>query len=239
MNSLDDDFAGGMAELERIRDLAPGEIRDDIDVIMDTFREFEEVEAEGDEEAVLAAVMALALSPKFTQAAEAIETFNAEECGVETDTGGVSIDGFDAEESGPGVTVSSDGQDGMENGQIVTEAAPGVPDPLFDPFFDDEVDLGAVSIDGAKYYLDVNYTNTPWRTRLGSWTSFGSSPPALEVGGLDLTQAEANEVCAAMVQYLLPFDPDSTLVVSTYAQNDNGMFGDESPLLSTTAADGC
>lgn len=237
MSSLDDDFAGGMAEMERIRDLAPGEIRDDIDVIMDTFRELEEVEAAGDEEAVLAAVFALALSPKFTQAAEAIETFDAEECGVETDTGGVSIGGFDAEESGPGVTVSSDRQDGMENGQIVTEAAPGVPDPLFDPFFSGEFDLGAVSYKGAMYYLDVNYTDAPWRTRLGSWINWSATE--LEVGGLDLTQAEASEVCAALVQYLLPFDPDSKLVVSTYGQNDDGTFGDESPLLSTTAADGC
>lgn len=245
---MEDDFDAAMAEMERVRELAPGEIRGDIDVVIDKFREFEELEANssGDEAEEFGAAFALAFDPQFIAAAENLEAFGVEECGLEPSSDGdddFTFDEADGEPSGDGIAdddadgATADGAAPVE-GQLVTEAA-DVPDPLYEPFFNDEpLDTSELSIDGAQYFLDVNYTDAPWRTKLGSWSIFGS-----EVGtaGVDIIDSEAPEVCGALLDYLqsVAAEADTTIVVSTYGQEDDGGFSDEEELLRTTVADGC
>lgn len=253
---LDEDFEAGIAEMERIRDLAPSSVRGDVDVLLDTFREVEALDA-GQESADLgedsfeemeeafAEMMAIMFDPEVLEATENLETFAVEECGIDPedleDDGSISVTDLDESTSSDadGSAETDDAAGDEPVGPMVSEAADGVPDPLFDPFFDDEVDLGVASYEGAQYYLDVNYTDAPWRTRLGSWTFFGVAPPTLEVGGVDLTDAEATEVCAALTEYLVEFDPAGTVTISTYGQNDDGTFGEQTEVVSATAADGC
>lgn len=239
------DTAVLLAELERVGDLAPAEIRDDFDIMIDTFAEFMEIEAatETGEAEEMGAAFELFSDPAFITAGENIDQFGEDECGIEPSSDGDSSDDVELGH----VTDDASGGDAVDEpvSSIVTEAAPGVDDPLFDPMFDDEfVDLGKVSLDGVKYFLDVNYTDAPWRTRLGSWTfsatqTNASTTARVEVGALDLTEPEAAEICAALVDYLLPYNPESEIIVSTYSRNDDGTYQLESELLSATAGTGC
>lgn len=230
---LDENFEEGIAQLEEIRDAAPSAVSDDIDVLIGKFQQLEELEAAstGDDEEDFAAAFEIILDPEFIAASERLEQFGVDECGLEpSDDDGFSIESGDGGDDGGPVEapVSDDG--------LITEAA-NVDDPLFDPRFDDDVvDPAVVSIDGAQYYLDVNHTDAPWRTRLGSWSN-GSTE--FGVGGVDITADEAAEVCAAMQAYLTPLGFSGSIVVSTYVHNDDGSFGPESVVLSGTAADGC
>ncbi|BAN03933.1 hypothetical protein YM304_36190 [Ilumatobacter coccineus YM16-304] len=230
---LGDDFDAGIAQLEEIRDAAPSAVRDDIDVLIGKFQEMEDLEAAstGDDEADFAAAFEIILDPEFIAASERLEQFGVDECGLPpSDDDGFSItESDDDADSGPvEAPVSEDG--------LITEAA-NVPDPLFDPFFDDDVvDPAVVSIDGAQYFLDVNHTDAPWRTRLGSWSNGNSE---FGVGGVDITEPEALEICAAMQTYLSSLDFSGAIVVNSYSQDDDGSFGPETQVLSGTAADGC
>ncbi len=234
-----------MADLERIRELAPSEIRSDLDVVVDKFGEFEEFEANssGDEAEEFGAALALAFDPEFIAAAENVEAFGVEECGLEpsSDEGDeFSFDELDEEQSSGGEATPDEDADGATaDGQLVTEPA-DVPDPLYNPFFDEEpLDTSELSISGAQYFFDVNYTDAPWRTRVGSWSNSGSGSPEFGVGGLDITESEAPQVCSALLDYMQSVGADGTIVVSTYGQDANGSFGEDQELLRTTVADGC
>lgn len=246
----EDEFDVVMAELERVRELAPSEIRSDIDVVIEKFGEFEQLEANssGDESEEFGAALALIFDPEFIAASENLEAFGVEECGLEpsSDDDEFTFDEFDeleGEQSGDGEATANDDADGSTGdgaapieGQLVTEAA-DVPDPLYEPFFNDEpLDTSELSIDGAQYFFDVNYTDAPWRTRLGSWSIFGSE---YGVGGNDITESEAPQVCGALLDYLQSLGADGTIVVSTYGQEENGSFGQDQEVLRTTVADGC
>jgi len=115
-----------------------------------------------------------------------------------------------------------------------TEAA-DIPDPLFDPFFDDDVvDPSSMSIDGIKYHLDVNHADAPWRTRLTAF-SIGSS---VGVGGLELDDV-AVDVCNAVAQYVARFEPDWEITIESYAEDDSGTYDYVGELVTGTARDGC
>ena len=59
------------------------------------------------------------------------------------------------------------------------------------------------------------------------------------MGGVDITAAEAVEVCTAIADYLLPFDSAGTIVISTYEHFDDGTFGAESVVLAGSVGGGC
>lgn len=241
-----EDPAAEMAELERFRDLAPSEIRDDIDAIIDVFNEVAALEANGDGEENFEAIFELAFDPEIVAASENIEQFGVEECGLEpsAEDDEFSFDESDDEQSSDRAVADDADQASADDGAapadgLVTEPA-DVPDPLYDPFFDDEpLDLGELSIDGLQYFMDVNYTDAPWRTRLGSWFVLGAGSGEVGVGGLDVTESEATEICSAVVEYMRSLDAEGTIVVSTYGQDENGLFGEEEDVLRTTVSDGC
>lgn len=228
-----------MAQLRQFRDDAPAEVRGDIDVLIGKFEELNELEAAstGDEEEDFAAAFAIILDPEFISASENLEAFGVDQCGLEatsTDTDdGFTVENLDDVDDGPVEASPSD--DGL-----IREAA-NVPDPLFDPLFDDDVvDPNEVSIDGAAYFLDVNYTASPWRTRLSSWSNGGSGNDIeFSVGGTDISAGDGAEICAALAEYISSLNGGGAIVVTTFEQNDDGTFGDESEVASGTVADGC
>src|SRR5690606_11150260 len=127
-----------------------------------------------------------------------------------------------------------DDNDTADPDGLVTEAA-DIPDPLFDPFFDDDVvDPSSMSIDGIKYHLDVHHADAPWRTRLTAF-SIGSS---VGVGGLELDDV-AVDVCNAVAQYVARFEPDWEITIESYAEDDSGTYDYVGELVTGTARDGC
>lgn len=236
---LDEDFEAGMAQLQTFRDDAPLAVQGDIDVLIAKFEELNDLDtaSTGDDEADFEAAFAILFDPEFIAAAENLEAFGVDSCGLEpttADTDGFGVDGDDdAVDSGPvEAPVSDDG--------LIREAA-NVPDPLFDPLFEDDiVDPNEVSIDGAAYFLDVNYTDASWRTRLSSWSIGGGGTDIdFSVGGTDISPADAAEICSAVAEYLSSLDGGGTIAVTTFVHNDDGTFGDESEVLSGTVASGC
>lgn len=233
---LDEDPDGGLARLREFRADAPPAIQGDIDVLIGKFEELNDLEAAstGDDEEDFAAAFAIILDPAFVEATENVEAFGVDECGLEPTSDDALVNSSeDVVDDGPvEATVSDDG--------LIREAA-NVPDPLFDPIFEsDVVDPNAVSIDGAAYFFDVNFTDSPWRTRLSSWSSGGSGTDIdFSVGGTDITAAEAAEICSAVAQYVMSLNGAGSIAVNTFTQNDDGTFGDESEVLSGTVTDGC
>lgn len=234
-----DDIEDGddLADLEALREVAPAELRDDLDVVIGVFEEMAELDEAnvGDEEAEAEFEAALARTnePDFVEATERLEEFAVSECGLEPFPGdGVTgADGFEASDDGDDDAAPS--PDGL-----ITEAA-DVPDPLFDPFFDDPLDPSVASIAGAQYHLDVNHTDAAWRIRLGEWSFYGGGEIDFVVGGLEVTAAEAEEICAAVNDYLETFGDNGTITVGTYEQEDDGSYGQSSDLLTGSIGDGC
>lgn len=236
---LGDDFEAGMAQLQTFREDAPPAVQADLDVLIGKFEELNELEAAsaGDDGTGVEAAFEILLDPEFIAAAENVEAFGVDECGLDASTGddaGFTDGGADAGVSdGPvEAPVSDDG--------LIREAA-NVPDPLFDPVFDDDVvDPTEVSISGAAYFLDVNYTAAPWRTRLSSWTTAGSGTDFdIVVGGTDISASDAAEICSAIAEYISSLNGDGAISITTFAHNDDGSFGDEVEVLSGSAANGC
>lgn len=226
---MDEDFEAGMAELERLRELAPGEIRDSLDTMMEVFTELENLD--GDDEESFAAAMEVMFSPEVIAAGTRLEEFGSQECGIDPD------DFEDSDAIDIDVSVGGDDEgDGSGGGDAGNG---GIEDPLYDEFFDDPVDPSTVSLDGLKQYLDLNHTDAPWRTRLGAFSAGGPSPWSIGTSGEDLTDAEAVEVCTALVAYLAPYDAEGEVSISTYEANDGGGVGEETELISTTVGAGC
>lgn len=239
---LSEDFDAGMAQLREFRDAAPSVVHSDLDVLIGKFEELNDLEAAstGDDEEDFAAAFAIILDPQFIAASENLEAFGVEECGLEPSADdGFSVDGTDdgsveIVESGDGEVEAATSDDGL-----IREAA-DVADPLFDPVFEDDViDPTTASIDGAAYFLDVNYTDSTWRTRLNSWSTGGGTDIDFSVGGTDITPDDAAEICSAIAEYLTSVDTSGSIVVTTRTHNDDGSFGDEADVLSGTVAGGC
>jgi hypothetical protein len=236
---VDEDFDAAMAEMTELRDAAPAELRDDLDMVIDVFRQMDEIEnAGGDDEDTFGAVFALLLDPEFTAASERLEQWGVDECGLEPSTD----DGFDDmnddttgdDTTGNDTTGDGASDDAVQPGGLITEAA-DVPDPLYDPIFDDDVvDPSSISINGLQYHLDVNHTDAPWRTRLTSFSIGGS----VGVGGLELDDV-AVDVCNAVAEYIAPFEPGWEITIESYAQDDTGAYNYVGDLITGTAGDGC
>ena len=206
----DQDAESTAAEFRALAEQAPDSIRGDVDTLVDAIEVLNGVD-ENDPEASEKA-FAIVLSPEFAKAGERLEAFGVDECGFEP-----AGDGF-----------SDDDADGGE-----------LTDPLYDQFFDGPIDPTDASFEGAQSFIDQNYPTASWRTRLGSWSYSGGTAVELGVGGVDITAAEAVEVCTAIADYLLPFDSAGTIVISTYEHFDDGTFGAESVVLAGSVGGGC
>ena len=244
----DEDVEAAMAEMQALRDTAPAQIRDDLDTVLDVFRQMEELEPATDDEDAFGAVFALLLDPDFTAASDRLEQFGVDECGLEPSSGEDLESGFDVDLDAPETDTDTDTGNDLDIGEtdavnpdavnpddLITEAA-DVPDPLFDPFFDDDVvDPSSISINGLKYHLDVNYTEAPWRTRLMSYSVGGG---VVIVGGLELDDV-AVQVCDAVAGYVVPFEPDWEITIEAYAEDDGGTYDYVGDLITGTASNGC
>ncbi|MGK0277020.1 MAG: hypothetical protein ACI9N0_003419 [Ilumatobacter sp.] len=219
----DDTDEPTIAELRTLAEQAPESIRSDVDTLVDAVEALSGVD-ESDAEAFEAA-FAIVLSPEFVEAGDRLEAFGVDECGFEPTDDGFSDDGADT-----GSRANSD---------ISADAGGELDDPLYDPFFDDPVDPTVASYEGAKSFIDQNYPAAPWRTRLGSWSFTGPEVVELGAGGVDITAAEAVEICTAIADYLRPLDPAGTIIISTYEHFDDGTFGAESEVLAGSVAGGC
>ncbi len=112
-----------------------------------------------------------------------------------------------------------------------TGSGSALDDSLYNPDFDDPVDPNVASLDGLKLYFDENYQDAAWRTRLSSFGQFGDD---FEAGGIDV-EADAIAICEAVLAYATGFAPDATAGVNTFSDN----FGDETPVATGNATDGC
>lgn len=237
---IDEDAEAAMATMQDLRDAAPASIRDDLDTVLAVFDQVAELEAGGqDDEDSFGEVFELLFDPEFIAANERLEQFGVDECGLEpSDAGDVPTDA-DLTEGDLGDDGLSDGRTSDETiaptgAGLITEAA-DVPDPLFDPIFDDDVvDPSELNINGLQYHLDVNHTDAPWRTRLMSFSMGGS----VGVGGLELDDV-AVEVCNAVAEYVATFEPDWEITIESYEQDDTGQYNYVGDLVTGTARDGC
>ncbi|MFP5487234.1 MAG: hypothetical protein ACLGHQ_02860, partial [Acidimicrobiia bacterium] len=133
-----------------------------------------------------------------------------------------------------GAGTDTDAEGDQDTTGLITEAA-DVPDPLFDPFFDDDVvDPSELSINGLQYHLDVNHPDAAWRTGLMSFSMGGG----VTVGGLELDDVAA-DVCNAVAAYVVQFEPDWEITIESYAQDDTGTYDYVGDLVTGTASDGC
>ncbi|WP_395156157.1 hypothetical protein [Ilumatobacter sp.] len=209
-----------VAEMRALAAEAPDSIRGDVDTVVDAIEALSGVD-ESDSEA-FAAAFAIVLSPEFVEAGARLEAFGVDECGLKPTENGGSDNASDA------------------SGDMSSEASGELADPLYDPSFDDPIDPTVASFEGAQSFIDQNYPTAPWRTRLGSWSLSGDSAAReFGAGGVDITAAEAVEVCTAIADYLRPLHPAGTIIISTYEHFDDGTFGAESEVLAGGVASGC
>lgn len=218
-NLADDADGPAVAELRALAEQAPGSIRSDVVTVVDAIEALSGVD-ESDPEAFEAA-FSIFLSPEFTEAGERLTAFGVEECGFEP--------------AGSGLADS----DADTDADASFNASGELDDPLYSPLFDDPIDPSVASYEGAQSFIDQNYPTAPWRTRLGSWSLSGGDAAELGAGGVDITAAEAVEVCTAIADYLRPIDPAGTIIISTYEHLDDGTFGAESEVLAGSVAAGC
>ena len=214
-NLADDAGGPAVAELRALAEQAPDSIRGDVVTVVDAIEALSGVD-ENDPEAFEAA-FAIILSPEFVEAGERLRAFGVDECGLEPVDEGFSDSDADA-------SFNASGE---------------LDDPLYNPLFNDPIDPTVASYEGAKSFIDQNYPTAPWRTRLGSWSLSGGDASELGAGGVDITAAEAVEVCTAIADYLRPIDPAGTIIISTYEHLDDGTFGAESEVLAGSVAAGC
>jgi SAM-dependent methyltransferase len=214
-NLADDAEGPAVAELRALAEQAPDSIRVDVVTVVDAIEALSGVD-ESDPEAFETA-FAIILSPEFVEAGERLRAFGVEECGLEP-----ADEGFSDSEADASINASGE-----------------LDDPLYNPLFDDPIDPSVASYEGAQSFIDQNYPTAPWRTRLGSWSLSSGDAAELGAGGVDITAAEAVEVCTAIADYLRPIDPAGTIIISTYEHLDDGTFGAESEVLASSVDGGC
>ena len=213
-----------------------------------------------DDDDAFGEVFELILDPDFVAASERLEQFGVDECGLEpaddapdsdpattddtttndTTTNDTTTNDTTTSDTTTNDTTTNDTTadgttaDAGNAAGLITEAAE-VPDPLFDPFGDDDVvDPSEVSINGLQYHLDVSHTDATWRTRLMSFSMGGG----VTVGGTVLDDV-AVEVCDAVAEYVVQFEPDWEITIESYDQDDTGQYNYVGELITGTATDGC
>ncbi len=162
---------------------------------------FVQIEEAGDDEDALAAVFALIGDPEFEQANITLNEYVLDECGI------------DLEETG-------DEADAIDTGDDTSSGVGDDADMI-------EADVTEFSLDGMQAYVATNFGDRPWSEEINSWGIIGESE--VEVGG-DL-EADADEICNALVAWAAPLNADATVAVTDLA-------GDVT-YASGTAADGC
>jgi hypothetical protein len=139
-------------ELEEVADTAPGEISDDMEVLLDFLRAIEEDGFEGVEDID---------EDELDEAGQNVADFADEECGIDLDagddTGGGSTDDGATDDSGDDSTDDDSADDsGDDSGGAAGE-------PTEPPDLDDEgeADLAAQCFDGDLAACDRLYLETP------------------------------------------------------------------------------
>ena len=74
-----------------------------------------------------------------------------------------------------------------------------------------EIDPNVISLDGVDAYLDEQFGDTSWRSNVNGYTLLGDRE--LEVSG-DGIEADAVEICNAVIGYAIPIDPEATVKVT-------------------------
>ncbi len=209
----EEDTAVIMADLERVGDLAPAEIRDDVDVLIDTFAEFMEIEAatETGEADEIGAAFELFSDPAFVAAGENVEQFAEDECGIEPLSDGDSSDDMDLDVDDDLGDITDDASGGDASGDdtvdrpastIVTEAAPG----------DAATTVGELSV-----------------TELASWNRDQARLGSLVVTDLDALMIEQDGFDATLVAVDLDSgeirtNPDAGRITELLQTETNGVF---------------
>lgn len=73
---------------ERLRDTAPEELRDEVDVLVRFARRLSELDLEDDDPAAIGEMLELVMDPQVMAATTAIEAYSIENCGIDLDSGG-------------------------------------------------------------------------------------------------------------------------------------------------------
>ncbi len=135
--SIDDSEAQAEAKrrFEELIAVAPDEIRSDLEVyagLIDELMALDDAENSEDPEAGMDAVMGLLFDPRVLAAGMAIESFLADECGIEASTAGglgstEDLFGDGDSESGSGEAGSGGADISLEDLEAIEEAAAGAP----------------------------------------------------------------------------------------------------------------
>lgn len=157
------------AELDELRDVAPAEIRGDVDTLVDAFQEIEDPE---DFEAALEVLS----TPEVAEASENIEAFVAENC--DADTGGETTGGSDDEEDEDVTTTTADETTTTEDttGDDEEGASGTLCDLLPDDVVSDAVGVDVSSADSFNNETSCTYESEDLAYRV----SLGSIPDAFD-----------------------------------------------------------
>jgi hypothetical protein len=183
---INEDPEAAAEAMETMRELAPEEIREDIEVLLDVMEQLAELDE--DDPDAMGAVFGLFFQPDVMAAAENLEDFGVDECGLEPTENDFTDPDFGGE------TVTTDGFDfDFDEGDDDTD----------DPF----------SIDAMQAYLDDEYGDEPWIDKIASWSIFGDEVEVAPFGE-ELTEDEAFAICDALLEYLESIDSDAQLTVT-------------------------
>lgn len=181
---LSEDPEGALAAVERMADAAPPELADDFEAFLDRLRQLAEID-EDDGAAALEQIFALFTDQEFAAAAEAVESYTLEQCGVQL---GAS----------PGGTGSGAGGD---------------PDAGTDDGFDEDFGFGALDLEDVEAIEEAN-EGAAWVDKLTTTVINSGRDVRVATSGDDLTDDEALAVCEAMLDGLSAIEPEVTIVVA-------------------------
>ncbi len=135
--------------------------------------------------------------------------------------GEIDGDGPDAELSEPADTAPDSGG----AGEVKTTTVPGDP---YDEEFWGPIQPGEVSIPGLEQHLDVNYSDEGWFDgSINGWSAGGTNDIGVDA---DVDVDEALRICAAILEYASPIEPDVRVTVNDSAAAE---------LVVGSVADGC
>jgi len=206
-----EDLDVALAQFEGLVADAPADLRDDLEVVVDAFSELSEVD-ENDPDAFVAFFEVLG-RPEVVAAAENLERFGVEECGLEPDEESAAV------------------ETGSSAAALDAEPSVGDPDVAGDDRYDEEfwgvIDPDELSIPGIEQHLDVNHPDSGWFDTLTGYGLGGTSSISASGG---IPDGEAVAICAAILEYAAPLEPDVSITIE---DESDGI------VATGTVADGC
>lgn len=181
---LSQDPEGAVAAVERMADAAPPELADDFEVFLDRLRQLAEID-EDDGAAALEQIFALFTDQEFATAAEAVESYTLEQCGVQ----------LGASPGGTGTDTGGDPDSGPDDG------------------FDEDFGFGALELEDVDAIEDAN-EGEAWVDKLTTTVINSGRDVRVATSGDDLTDDEALTVCEVMLEGLAAIEPEVTVVVA-------------------------